>query len=231
MYWTKGVLGKGLFMSFGRSKYGGQSIGIQSLSFNIRNLSQEVQKSPLHRFTKFGRNPRPTYYKTYYSEEDFHPLEHLYSNDFETKKKTRKNMWYHRKAHKRANTVINHLNMELVKEMEEKRPVPDFKAGDALEIKFKGNLTASRENMFSGVVIGKRNRGYSSSFKILGAIEGTAVQYVFPLYSPLLTSIRVIQEDFIHKGKKRTRRAKLNYLKERPIAQYTVKNNRVTKKK
>ena len=57
---------------------------------------------------------------------------------------------------------------------------------------------------------------------MLGSINRTTVEYVFPLYSPLVTNIRVVSKAYIHGGKKRVRRAKLYYLKDRPQSQYTL---------
>lgn len=57
---------------------------------------------------------------------------------------------------------------------------------------------------------------------MLGTVNRTTVEYVFPLYSPLITNIRVVSKAYIHGGKKRVRRAKLYYLKDRPQSQYTL---------
>ena len=58
--------------------------------------------------------------------------------------------------------------------------------------------------------------------KVRNVIGGIPVEFQYALYSPLLKGIRVLQEDFIHKGKKRTRRSKVYYLRDRPDSWSTV---------
>jgi large subunit ribosomal protein L19 len=53
--------------------------------------------------------------------------------------------------------------------------------------------------------------------------HGTPVERLLFLYSPLIKNIKVLQEAFIHKGKKRVRRSKLYYLKNLHPDTYTVK--------
>lgn len=134
-------------------------------------------------------------------------------------------MWYHRKPHKRANSVINHLNMVLSDEGDKKGNIEKFLVGDAVEVRFRTSMESNHEVYFRGVLIGERNRGYSSSFRVLGVVEGSPVEYIFQKYSPLISNVMVLQRSFIHKGKKRTKRAKLYYLRDRPLAEITIMNN------
>jgi large subunit ribosomal protein L19 len=83
-------------------------------------------------------------------------------------------------------------------------------------------MTAEPERI-KGVVIAKTRKGVASSFVLINVEAGTPVQRRIPLYSPLIQNIKVIQEAFIHKGKRRVRRSKLYYLWERDPDSYTVR--------
>lgn len=53
-------------------------------------------------------------------------------------------------------------------------------------------------------------------------IGGYGYEQKIFLHSPLLQSVKVLQEAFIHKGKKRVRRANLFYLREKAPTFTTV---------
>lgn len=71
---------------------------------------------------------------------------------------------------------------------------------------------------FSGVLLGIRRRGTSTSFVLRNIVLKLGVEMRFSLYSPLLKDVRVIQRATAGKNDKsgrlrRTRRAKLYYLR------------------
>lgn len=84
---------------------------------------------------------------------------------------------------------------------------PTFRAGDTLTVNVKIK-EGSRERIqaFEGVVLAKRNRGINSSFTVRKISSGEGVERVFPLYSPMIESIKV-------KRLGRVKRAKLYYLR------------------
>jgi large subunit ribosomal protein L19 len=53
-------------------------------------------------------------------------------------------------------------------------------------------------------------------------IGGYGYEQKIFLHSPLLQSVKVLQEAFIHRGKKRVRRASLFYLRDKPPNLTTV---------
>ena len=59
---------------------------------------------------------------------------------------------------------------------------------------------------FEGVCIARKNAGVNSSFTLRKISYGEGVERVFPLYSPMIDSIKVVR-----RGK--VRRAKLYYLR------------------
>ena len=100
----------------------------------------------------------------------------------------------------------------LIKELEQeqlKTDLPDFAVGDTVRVQVKVK-EANRERLqaFEGVVIAKKNRGLNSSFTVRKISFGEGVERTFALYSPIISSIKVVRS-----GK--VRRAKLYYLRDR----------------
>lgn len=87
--------------------------------------------------------------------------------------------------------------------------IPDFSAGDTVEVKIRVK-EGSRERLqiFTGIVIAKRNRGMNSAFTVRKISHGEGVERVFQTYSYTIHSINV-------KRRGKVRRAKLYYLRER----------------
>ena len=100
--------------------------------------------------------------------------------------------------------IIEQLEAEQVA----KKKVPDFKAGDTVEVKVKVK-EGDRERLqaFEGVVVAKKNRGLNSSFTVRKNSHGEGVERVFQTYSPQVAEIAV-------KRKGEVARAKLYYLRE-----------------
>jgi large subunit ribosomal protein L19 len=87
------------------------------------------------------------------------------------------------------------------------KQVPDFRAGDTVEVKVKVK-EGDRERLqaFEGVVIARRNRGMHSAFTVRKVSHGEGVERVFQTYSPQVADISV-------KRRGDVRRAKLYYLR------------------
>ncbi len=104
--------------------------------------------------------------------------------------------------------LIEQINAENIAKLTESRVIPDFRAGDTVVVSVKV-VEGTRERMqeFEGVVIGRKNRGIGSSFRVRKIASGEGVERVFPLYSP---NIKI---DVVRHG--RVRRAKLYYLRSR----------------
>lgn len=86
---------------------------------------------------------------------------------------------------------------------------PEFSPGDTVVVQVRVS-EGGRERLqaFEGVVIGKRNRGISSSFTVRKVSHGEGVERVFMMHSPLIDSIKVQRKGAV-------RRAKLYYLRSR----------------
>ncbi|HID11504.1 MAG TPA: 50S ribosomal protein L19 [Candidatus Latescibacteria bacterium] len=88
------------------------------------------------------------------------------------------------------------------------KDVPDFGPGDLVRVHMKViEGDKERIQVFEGRVIQRRGGGASETFTVRKISGGVGVERIFPLYSPRLVKIEVIQ-----RGK--VRRAKLFYLRK-----------------
>jgi large subunit ribosomal protein L19 len=89
------------------------------------------------------------------------------------------------------------------------KDVPPFQPGDTVQVNVKvieGERT--RVQAYEGVCIARDGGGLMESFTVRKISYGEGVERVFPVYSPMIESIKVVR-----KGK--VRRAKLYYLRDR----------------
>ena len=114
---------------------------------------------------------------------------------------------------------IEDINKESIKKILSKKKIPEFFAGDTIKVGVR-IVEGKRERIqyFEGVCIAKKNRGLNSSFTVRKISFGEGVERTFALYSPIISSIKVIRA-----GK--VRRAKLYYLRDR-----TGKSARIAEK-
>lgn len=88
--------------------------------------------------------------------------------------------------------------------------LPEFDTGDTVRVDYRvseGNRT--RVQAFEGVVIARNNgkKGARATFTVRKMSFGTGVERIFPLHSPLISTLTVVRRG-------RTRRAKLYYLRD-----------------
>ena len=102
--------------------------------------------------------------------------------------------------------------LEKIKSIEEKftkKGLPDFTVGDTVKMKIKvAEADKIRLHPFEGTVISKSNRGLKSSFTVRKISFGEGVERIFPLYSPVIESLKVVNKGIV-------KRAKLYYLRDR----------------
>ncbi len=107
--------------------------------------------------------------------------------------------------------------MNLIKELEQEqiakitggKEIPDFEPGDTVLVNVKVvEGERSRIQAYEGVCIGRSGGGLNENFTVRKISYGEGVERVFPLYSPMIDSIKVVR-----RGK--VRRAKLYYLRGR----------------
>ena len=105
--------------------------------------------------------------------------------------------------------IIQQLEAEQAAKIEAKRTLPEFSPGDTVRVNVKvteGNRT--RVQAYEGVCIARSGGGLQENFTVRKISYGEGVERVFPLYSPMIDSIKVVR-----RGK--VRRAKLYYLRDR----------------
>jgi len=105
--------------------------------------------------------------------------------------------------------LIQTLESEQLAKLSEGREIPAFGPGDTVIVNVKvkeGDRT--RVQAYEGVCIGRSGGGLNESFTVRKISYGEGVERVFPLYSPMIDSIKLVR-----KGK--VRRAKLYYLRGR----------------
>ena len=89
------------------------------------------------------------------------------------------------------------------------KDIPDFGPGDTVIVNVKVvEGERSRVQAYEGVCIGRSGQGLNENFTVRKISYGEGVERVFPLYSPMVDSIKVVR-----RGK--VRRAKLYYLRGR----------------
>src|ERR671912_1553052 len=105
--------------------------------------------------------------------------------------------------------------MNLIQQLEQEqiarlgKTIPDFQPGDTVVVNVKvkeGERT--RVQAYEGVCIARSGGGLHESFTVRKISYGEGVERVFPIYSPMIDSIKVVRRGAV-------RRAKLYYLRDR----------------
>lgn len=106
-------------------------------------------------------------------------------------------------------SIIEQLDAEQIARLSANKTIPEFGPGDTVIVNVKvkeGERT--RVQAYEGVVIARNGGGLNESFTVRKISYGEGVERVFPVYGPLIDSIKVVR-----RGK--VRRAKLYYLRDR----------------
>jgi large subunit ribosomal protein L19 len=105
--------------------------------------------------------------------------------------------------------LIQQLEQEQVAKLSAGKEIPDFGPGDTVLVNYKVvEGDRSRIQAYEGVCIGRAGSGINENFTVRKISYGEGVERVFPLYSPMIDSIKIVR-----RGK--VRRAKLYYLRGR----------------
>ena len=105
--------------------------------------------------------------------------------------------------------TIEEINQHNVKKILSEKKIPEFYPGDVVKVGVR--ITEGKKERiqyFEGVCIAKKNKDLNSAFTVRKISFGEGVERTFALYSPILSSIKVIRS-----GK--VRKAKLYYLRNR----------------
>jgi large subunit ribosomal protein L19 len=101
---------------------------------------------------------------------------------------------------------------------------PEFGIGDVIEVaQWVQEGDAKRVQIFKGNVIAKSHNAGSSTFTVRKiAADDVAVERIYPLYSPIIDSIKLV-------AKAKVRRAKLYYVRDKVGAAGRIKEKVVRK--
>ena len=105
--------------------------------------------------------------------------------------------------------IIQTLEAEQAAKLGANGKIPDFAPGDTVIVNVKvSEGERTRVQAYEGVCIARSGGGLNESFTVRKISYGEGVERVFPIYSPMIDSIKVLR-----RGK--VRRAKLYYLRDR----------------
>ena len=105
--------------------------------------------------------------------------------------------------------LIQELEKEQFDKLSAGKTIPEFGPGDTVIVNVKvkeGERT--RVQAYEGVCIARNGGGLQESFTVRKISYGEGVERVFPIFSPMIDSVKVLR-----RGK--VRRAKLYYLRDR----------------
>jgi large subunit ribosomal protein L19 len=115
--------------------------------------------------------------------------------------------------------IIAQLEKEQAATVAAQRAVPEFGPGDTVIVNVKVKEgDRSRVQAYEGVCIARSGGGLNENFTVRKMSYGEGVERVFPVYSPMIDSIKVVRRGAV-------RRAKLYYLRGR-----TGKSARIAEK-
>ncbi len=90
-----------------------------------------------------------------------------------------------------------------------KKDLPDFRAGDTVNVHVKIREGAKeRIQQYQGVVIQRRGTGGTETVTVRKISNGVGVERIFPIHSPSVEKIELVKRG-------RVRRARIFYLRER----------------
>ncbi len=105
--------------------------------------------------------------------------------------------------------LLKQIEQEQVAKLTAGREIPAFQPGDTVIVNVKiVEGERSRVQAYEGVCIGRAGSGLNENFTVRKISYGEGVERVFPLYSPMIDSIKVVRRGQV-------RRAKLYYLRGR----------------
>lgn len=110
--------------------------------------------------------------------------------------------------------------IETIENSYKKKEVPNFKAGDTVNVHAKIEEAGKvRTQVFQGVVIGIKGTGINKNITVRKISYGVGVEKSFPIHSPSVEKIEVVS-----KGK--VRKSKLYYLRDKKGKKAKVKEER-----
>jgi large subunit ribosomal protein L19 len=112
--------------------------------------------------------------------------------------------------------------IDQVEKEQMKGDLPSFRSGDTVKIHVRvKEADKERIQVFEGVVIKKKRGGSRASFTVRKISYGVSVERIFPLHSPIIKKIEVVQRG-------RVRRSRIYYLRALRGKAARIKEKKVT---
>ena len=111
--------------------------------------------------------------------------------------------------------LLGFLNQSDIQKRQHRINIPFFTAGSYLAVTRADPHSPTGTTKFVGICIARRNKGLGSTFILRNVINGMGVEMMYELYSPAIREIQVLKLE-------RRRRAKLYYLRDKPLKYSTV---------
>ena len=119
--------------------------------------------------------------------------------------------------------------MDLIQQLEQEeiarlgKNIPEFAPGDTVIVNVKVKEgERSRVQAYEGVCIARSGGGLNENFTVRKMSYGEGVERVFPIFSPMIDSIKVVRRGAV-------RRAKLYYLRGRTGKRARIAERRDTR--
>ncbi len=106
--------------------------------------------------------------------------------------------------------MVSHAEkIHTIEQQFQRKDIPNFKVGDTVKMKVRvAEADKVRLHPFEGTVIAKTGRGIKGTFTVRKISFGEGVERIFPLHSPTIESLKVVQKGTV-------KRSKLYYLRRR----------------
>ena len=98
--------------------------------------------------------------------------------------------------------LLKQLENEQMAKLSAGKEIPDFQPGDTVVVNVKiveGERT--RVQAYEGVCIARAGSGFNESFTVRKISYGEGVERVFPLYAPMIDSIKVVRRGQVRRAK------------------------------
>ncbi|KAH7426616.1 hypothetical protein KP509_10G009000 [Ceratopteris richardii] len=173
---------------------------MQRLANQLKPLFSKIQNQREFKIQQWGYS----YFSTRYQNPSRHlqtSAESAHVPEAPTYLKTKK-------LTKTAAHIMQILDREAVAEAKALRPVPELRPGDVVQLKVEVPENKRRVSTFRGIVMAIRRSGIASTFRIRRFLAGVGVELLYPLYSPNIKELKVLEH-------RRVRRNKLYYMREK----------------
>src|SRR5664279_5530915 len=98
--------------------------------------------------------------------------------------------------------IIEEINAEQIAKLSEGKTIPEFAPGDTVIVNVKVKEgDRARVQAYEGVCIARNGGGLNESFTVRKISYGEGVERVFPIYSPMIDSIKVVRRGKVRRGK------------------------------